>query len=77
MVEQLTWAQEQRINWIGEMLEIYGFINREHVQKKFRISIPQAASDFTKFKTLFPQACTYNSSTKRYETKTVALAEQV
>ena len=46
---KLSWAQEQRQDWIAEMVCIYGFINREHVVRKFRISVPQAAMDFAIF----------------------------
>lgn len=69
MTKGMTWAQEQRVLWIGEMLEIYGYVNRSHVCKKFRVSIPQAAHDFALFKKTFPGKTEYNSKTKTYEAR--------
>ena len=51
------------------MVEIYGFINREHLMKKFMISMPQASMDLKSFQTNNPKAVQYNKSTKRYEAK--------
>lgn len=34
------WFESQRIAFIAEMLHIYGFINREHLMRKFGISQP-------------------------------------
>lgn len=62
----LTWAQEQRVNWIAEMLDIYGFINREHIMKKFRVSAPQAASDIGLYRKSYPGDSIYDSSAKKY-----------
>lgn len=41
----MTWFTEHRLAWIKESVEIFGFINREHIQKKFGISTPQASYD--------------------------------
>jgi hypothetical protein len=36
-----------RQDWIAEMLEIYGYINRKHLMRKFNISEIQASKDLT------------------------------
>ncbi|MBN9568720.1 MAG: hypothetical protein J0H79_14060 [Alphaproteobacteria bacterium] len=61
------WAKAQRQRWIAEMLAIYGFINREHLCRKFWISVPQASTDLREFQRRNPTAITYNASTRRYE----------
>lgn len=39
------WFRRHRIEWIIETMRIYGFMNREHIERKFRISTPQASMD--------------------------------
>ena len=63
----LTYFQRMRMEWIEEMLDVYGFINREHICRKFEISVPQASTDLTTFQRLFPDRITYNKSAKQYE----------
>lgn len=48
------------------MLQIYGFINREHLQRKFEISQPQASKDLQTFARLRPHAMRYDLSRKCY-----------
>ena len=62
-----SWAVRQRQEWIGEMAHIYGFINREHIQRKFEVSTPQASADIQRFIDANPNVLAYNKSTKRYE----------
>jgi len=66
----LTWAQEQRVAWIVEMIGIYGFINRSHLPRKFRTSTPQAASDLKLVNALHPGLMTYDASAKTYRRAT-------
>lgn len=42
----MNWFKRHRIEWILETIRIYGFMNREHVERKFGISTPQASMDF-------------------------------
>lgn len=63
----MRWFEEHRQAWIAEMLNIYGFIGREHLHRKFGISTAQAAIDFNTFQSEHPGVMTYNLSTKRYE----------
>ncbi len=65
----MTWFVEKRVEWIGEMIRVYGFINREHIEKMFGISTPQASSDLREFQRRHPDAVTYDRSAKRYVSK--------
>lgn len=67
-----NWFTEQREQWISEAIEIYGFINREHVQQKFGISSAQASKDIQAVLRRPDSGIVYNFSTKRYETKPAA-----
>jgi hypothetical protein len=60
------WFVQQRMDWIAETLRIFGFINREHLQRKFGISQPQASNDLTAFQRAHPAAMFYDVSAKRY-----------
>jgi len=62
----MNWYQQHRLEWIGETLRVFGFINREHIERKFGISTAQAAKDLAEFQKLYPAAAQYNLSTKRY-----------
>lgn len=66
-IEQGTWFQEQRLEWARESLQIFGFLNREHMVLKFGISAPQAAKDFGEARKRWPTLFVYNASAKRYE----------
>jgi hypothetical protein len=54
------WFKNHRMEWIAESLRVYGFINREHIMKKFSISMPQASIDLRDFQKLHPDAVEYN-----------------
>ena len=62
-----SWFFRQRQEWIAEMVRVYGFVNREHLEKKFEISTPQASTDLAYFQKENPSILEYNKSTKRYE----------
>ena len=61
------WFESQRIAFIAEMLHVYGFINREHLMRKFGISRPQASKDLQSFQRRSAGGMVYNVSSKRYE----------
>jgi hypothetical protein len=63
---KLTWAVEQRVNWIKESVEIFGFINRKHIMKKFRMSGMQASADLTLVQKLHPNLIRYDTSQRQY-----------
>ena len=64
---KLTWFVRHRMDWIAETVWIFGFINREHIERKFGVSTPQASTDLRLFQKLYPGVITYNLSTKRFE----------
>lgn len=71
----MNWFEQQRQEWIAEMLAIYGFINRSHLQTKFRISQPQASMDLNAFMRKYPSAMKYDPTRKCYvvdDARTVA-----
>jgi hypothetical protein len=63
----MRWFEQRRQLWIADMLRVYGFINRNHIERKFRVSQQQASHDLTEFHKRNPGAMTYNMSSKRYE----------
>ncbi len=60
------WYKQYRLNWIAESLRVYGFINREHVMRKFGISTPQASKDLNEYHRIHPEAMHYDVSLKKY-----------
>ena len=63
------WYEQHRQDWIAETLHVFGFINREHLCRKFGISVPQASTDLRTFQRENPQAINYNLTAKRYEVR--------
>lgn len=61
------WFQEFRLAWIKESLEIFEHINREHIVRKFSVSIPQASLDLKEAQRRWPDLMHYNGTTRRYE----------
>lgn len=65
----MSWFAQHRQEWIAETLRVFGFINREHIERKFGISTPQASLDIKRFLRENPDFVTYNLSAKRFEAK--------
>lgn len=63
----MNWFWDQRQRWIAETIGIFGFINREHIMRKFGVSTPQASADLRDFQRAHPDALVYNKTSKRYE----------
>lgn len=61
------WFENERVAFIADMLHIYGFINREHLMRKFGVSRPQASKDLSSFQRHSAGGMVYNLSSKRYE----------
>jgi hypothetical protein len=61
------WYFRHRQEWIAETLRVFRYINREHLERKFGISTPQASTDLAAFQKEHPRLITYNKSSKRYE----------
>jgi len=66
---ELNWFRQHRMDWIAETLRIFGYINREHIERKFGLSTPQASKDLNDFQKLYPGKAEYNLSEKRYKAK--------
>lgn len=62
----MNWFGEQRQAWIDETLRVFGFINREHICRKFGVSVPQASADLRDYQRRHPGALVYDRSAKRY-----------
>ncbi len=62
----LPWYQQHRMEWIAETLRVFGFINREHLKRKFGLSTPQASIDLNAFAKRYPDAMVYDLHGKRY-----------
>jgi len=63
----MSWFKRQRVQWIAESVWIFGFINREHIMKKFEVGPATAAADLRAYREQYPHAARYNKSAKRYE----------
>jgi hypothetical protein len=63
----MNWFAQARQDWIEETLHVFGFINREHLVRKFGISMPQASSDLQVYQRVNPGAVRYSLSRMRYE----------
>jgi hypothetical protein len=62
----MRWCEQQRQDWIAETLRVFGFINREHLERKVGCSTPQASLDLATFRRTHPRAMTYDVSAKCY-----------
>lgn len=71
----MTWFVEKRIAWIKESIEIFGYVNREHIRKKFIVSAQQASADLQEVMKRWPDLMEYDSSRKRYVDKKAVRAK--
>lgn len=62
----MNYFERLRQDWIHEMLDIYGYINRHHLMIKFDISMPQASKDLVKYHERFPTMVQYSLKDKCY-----------
>lgn len=61
------WFQNHRVEWIADMVRVYGYVNRVHVCRKFGVSTPQASTDLARAMETYPDLMAYNTRSKRYE----------
>lgn len=66
VADHRDWFVQHRQEWIAETVRIFGFINREHIQRKFGISTPQASYDLRLFQEERPGVIVYDKRAKRY-----------
>ena len=60
------WFAGYRRAWIAETLRVFGFINRQHLIRKFGISVPVASKDLNAFMRMHPGVMEYDKSAKQY-----------
>lgn len=70
---RLNYFANLRQLWIAEALRVFGFVNREHLIRKFDISQPQASLDLKLFQRANPTALSYNPTFKCYVSTATAL----
>lgn len=61
-----NWFPRHRMEWITEMLRVYGFINRKYLVLKFAISKIQAAKDLHDYRSQHPGQMEYDLTRKCY-----------
>lgn len=74
MSREMRWFEQHRMEWIAETLRVFGFINREHIVRKFSVSVPQASHDLQEFQRLNPGRIAYDRGAKRYIARRVSHA---
>jgi ABC-type uncharacterized transport system YnjBCD substrate-binding protein len=62
----MNWFAKARQDWIADTVKVFGYINREHIMKKFGVSTPQASMDLQEFMRANPGRIVYDKSMKRY-----------
>ena len=62
----MKWFEKTRQEWIAETLQVFHFIQRQHLMRKFGISMPQASADLQRFLRENPNVMEYDASEKRY-----------
>ncbi len=65
----MTWFTERRLEWIKESVDIFGHVNRAHIEKKFGITAAQASVDLREAQHRWPDLMEYDTSGKRYVRK--------
>jgi hypothetical protein len=65
-MKKMNWFQQHRLEWIAETLRVFGFINRQHIMRKFSMSMPQASLDLALFQKLHPGVAEYDLTAKRF-----------
>lgn len=73
----MNWFELQRQNWIRETIMIFGFIQRQHLMKKFGISRPRASYDLQQFLKNNPTLVRYDLSRKAYVQKLIEITNVV
>jgi hypothetical protein len=60
------WPTSAAAAWIAETVRVYGFINRDHIKRKFRVSTQQASIDLRRLLKANPGTIAYDGRLKRY-----------
>lgn len=62
----VKWSKERRLQFIDFRLQWEGRINRRDVTEFFKISVPQASADISRYSELAPQNLQYDTSSRTY-----------
>jgi hypothetical protein len=62
----VKWSQERRLQFIDFRLQWEGRINRRDVTEFFKISVPQASADISRYVELAPGNLEYDTSSRTY-----------
>jgi len=65
----IKWSQERRLQFIDFRLQWGGRINRRDVTDFFKISVPQASADISRYAELAPGNLGYDTSSRTYVAK--------
>lgn len=65
-VVAVRWSQERRLQFIDFRLQWEGRINRRDLTEFFKISVPQASADISRYSELAPQNVQYDTSSRTY-----------
>jgi len=69
MIEDLNYAQQQRMHFIDCMVDHFGFIQRKHIQDFFGLGSSQPTKDIKLYTERWPENLSYNVRAKAW-TKT-------
>lgn len=65
----VRWSQERRLQFIDFRLQWEARINRKDLTEFFRISVPQASADISRYMELAPDNIRYDASSRTYVAK--------
>lgn len=65
-LEQISYAQKQRLAFIDFSLFFKGHLSRQDLLDKFEVGLSAASRDFTTYKELVPNNLYYDNSVRRY-----------
>ena len=67
----VKWSQERRLQFIDFRLQWEGRINRRDVTEFFKISVPQASADISRYSEIAPDNLQYDTSSRTYTASAV------
>lgn len=62
----MTWARNQRLEFIRQHLALYGSIGREDLRRRFAVTHQTASADFAAFRAKWPDSLAYDGSRKTH-----------
>ena len=68
----MRWSQQQRMNYISNLLIAHGRVNRSQLVDKFGVTVALVSSDLATYQRLHPDAMRYDRSDKAWVVKDVS-----